>query len=250
MKISVNWMTKCYCLHLDKYVTMLNGNRGTVGPAALQNMFLAEEIRDLVSSGFLTVSHHTISASAASSRPGGGSSEYISRLVQVSSKQASGSLGSAGGADALISAGVGSGTLHQQASTTSNELSSSHPRDIGSFIHSSDNIQFEASLPSTGPYLRLVDSARSHFMSLLLRSTYKEAPVDHLRQRWNGGTFNNSISLAKRSRGESGGVLPGNTRKWRDLSGLTFDWILGECVSAGLVELFETGAIGRGLRAR
>ena len=243
-------MAKSYCLFLDKYVTMLNGNHGNVDSAVLRNLFLAEEIRDLVYGGFLTVSHHTISASAASSRPGDGSSEFISRLVQASSKQASGSLGSVGGLDALISAGVGGGNLHQQASSA-NALSSPNSRDIGSSAESYDNIQFEASLPSTGPYLRLVDSARRHFMSLLLRSKYKEAPVNLLRQRWNGGTFNNnSISLAKRSRGEFGGVLPGNTRKWKDLSGLAFDWILGECVSAGLVELFETGTVGRGLRAR
>jgi hypothetical protein len=77
-----------------------------------------------------------------------------------------------------------------------------------------------------------------------------------LRERWDGGAAesgNNSNSseanAARRNRGEFAGVLPGRTRKWKQFYGITFEWILGECVGAGLVEVFDTGSVGRGVRA-
>ena len=75
--------------------------------------------------------------------------------------------------------------------------------------------------------------------------------MDLLRHRWDGGVAGQDpISQAKRARGEFAGVLPGATRKWRTYHGLRFEWVLGECVAAGLLELFETGTIGRGVRVR
>jgi hypothetical protein len=44
-------------------------------------------------------------------------------------------------------------------------------------------------------------------------------------------------------------VLPGRTRKWKDFHGLKFEWVLAECLGAGLVEVFETGSVGLGVRA-
>ena len=111
--------------------------------------------------------------------------------------------------------------------------------------------QLAFSLPSTGSYLRLANSARVHLMSFLSRCKFKEAPVDLLRHRWDGGVAGpDPVSQAKRARGEFAGVLPGATRKWRTYHGLKFEWVLGECVAAGLLELFETGTVGRGVRVR
>ena len=50
------------------------------------------------------------------------------------------------------------------------------------------------------------------------------------------------------ARGEYFGVLPGRTKKWKEFYGLSFDWLLAEAVSTALVELFETGSVGRGVR--
>ena len=106
------------------------------------------------------------------------------------------------------------------------------------------------SVPNIGPYLRLLNAARSHLIELLGRSQFKEAPLDLLRERWDGAVeSDNRVSNAKRARGEFAGILPGQTKKWKDLYGLSFDWALEECLGAGLVELFETRSVGYGVRA-
>jgi hypothetical protein len=98
--------------------------------------------------------------------------------------------------------------------------------------------------------LKLVANARAHLLSLLGKSKFKEAPESLLRQRWDGGiAADDAQSTARRNRGEFAGVLPGRTKKWKQFYGISFEWILGECVGAGLVEVFDTGSIGRGVRA-
>lgn len=109
---------------------------------------------------------------------------------------------------------------------------------------------FSIAVPATGPFLKLVANARAHLLSLLGKSRFREAPESLLRQRWDGGIAGEDAqSAARRSRGEGAGVLPGRTRKWKQFYGISYDWILGECVGAGLVEVFDTGSIGRGVRA-
>lgn len=105
------------------------------------------------------------------------------------------------------------------------------------------------SLPNTGTYLRLLGAGRAHLLALLRRSSCNEAPLGLLRDRWNGSVESDkSFHLAKRARGEFAGVLPGKTKKWKDLYGMQFHWVLEEAVGAGLVELFETGSVGPGIR--
>ena len=105
------------------------------------------------------------------------------------------------------------------------------------------------SIPNMGPYLRLLGSARSRLMALLKKSSYREAPVYLLRDRWDGAVeSDSSFSVAKRARGESTGVLPGRTKKWKELYGLDFRWALEEALGAGLIELFDTGSVGPAAR--
>lgn len=105
------------------------------------------------------------------------------------------------------------------------------------------------SLPNTGPYIRLLDAGRSHLMSLLKKSDSHEVPTYLLRDRWDGSVeTGSSFFAAKRARGESSGVLPGKTKKWKDLCGMNFRWALEEALGAGLIELFETGSVGPGVR--
>ncbi|KAL1847077.1 hypothetical protein Plec18170_008853 [Paecilomyces lecythidis] len=105
------------------------------------------------------------------------------------------------------------------------------------------------SLPNTGTYLRLLGQGRSHLVDLLKKSKFHEAPLYLLRDRWDGAVESDTRSaLAKRARGESTGVLPGRTKKWKQLYGMHFDWVLEEAVGAGLIEVFDTGSVGPGVR--
>lgn len=105
------------------------------------------------------------------------------------------------------------------------------------------------SLPNTGTYLRLLGTGRAHLLSLLRRSSCGEAPLGLLQDRWDGAVeTGKSFNLAKRARGEFAGILPGKTKKWKDLYGLRFRWVLEEALGAGLVEIFETGSVGPGIR--
>ncbi|KAF7718377.1 Uncharacterized protein PECH_001026 [Penicillium ucsense] len=105
------------------------------------------------------------------------------------------------------------------------------------------------SLPNTGTYLRLLGAGRAHLIALLRRSPCSEAPLSLLKDRWDGAVeTEKSFHLAKRARGEFAGILPGRTKKWKDLYGMQFRWALEEALGAGLVEIFETGSVGPGIR--
>ncbi len=43
-------------------------------------------------------------------------------------------------------------------------------------------------------------------------------------------------------------MLPGRTKKWKQFYGMRFEWVLEECLGTGVVELFETGSVGMGVR--
>jgi hypothetical protein len=107
------------------------------------------------------------------------------------------------------------------------------------------------SLPSTGAYLKLLTNARQQLLNLLkqISPRYRESTLELLREKWDGNIPTDAASRAKRMRGEGSAVLPGKTKKWKEFWGLEFDWVLAECVGSGLVELFETGSVGIGVRA-
>lgn len=152
-------------------------------------------------------------------------SASLSALSTAGSRHASGSLGAVGGASATQHMHGGTG---QRISTTT---------------------YYNFSLPNTGSHTRLLIEARTHLLSLLKRSKYKEAPLDLLRERWDGGIVGKpDIADKKKARGEFAGILPGRTKKWKQFHGLRFEWILEECIGAGLIELFETGSVGRAAR--
>ncbi|PQE27966.1 Serine-threonine kinase 19 protein [Rutstroemia sp. NJR-2017a WRK4] len=184
-----------------------------------------ESAKAFVYAGFLTLSASHYTTTDHFSRPGDGSKGTLTSLNSIS-RAASGSLAAVGGEGALHAAG-GSGGGARLAG----------------------HGDFSLSLPGTGQFLKLLSGARSHFASLLAKSKYRETPESLLRQRWDGGIEGNDVaSAAKRSRGEFAGVLPGKTSKWKRHFGLSFEWVLEECVGAGLVEVFNTRSIGRGVR--
>ncbi|GLB12406.1 hypothetical protein AtubIFM57258_010088 [Aspergillus tubingensis] len=124
------------------------------------------------------------------------------------------------------------------------------PHEVGANPRSSSTTAtLFLSLPNTGPYLRLLSAGRSHLLSLLKRSSSNEVPVYLLRDRWDGAVESEkSFSVAKRVRGEFSGILPGRTKKYKDLYGMNFRWALEEALGAGLVEIFDTGSVGPGVR--
>lgn len=208
----------------EKFLALLRGH-----PTALKlpTRLPENEVRELMKAGFITSSTPSCSNTDAFSRPGDGSRGTLTSINSIS-KAGSGSLAAVGGEGAVHAAG-GSGGGAKSISTHG---------------------EYDLALPATGPFLKLLSSARAHLLSLLSKSKYREAPETLLHQRWDGGiATENDASIARRNRGEFDGVLPGRTRKWKQFSGISFEWILGECVGAGLVEVFNTGSVGRGIRA-
>ena len=207
-----------------------------LGPGALK----PAEVEELVRAGFLTthhsggvVSYNAISSTMRSyARP---EDRITLTSLETVSRQAAGSLGTVGGAGALRNAGgSGGGSLSVMASATS------------------PSTEYKLAAPGAGSFLKLVSAALDHLVSLLGKSRFREVPELVLRERWDGGIAkieDARHAAAKKARGEFSGVLAGQTRKWRQFYGLTFDWVLQEAVGAGLVEVFETGSIGRGVRA-
>lgn len=154
--------------------------------------------------------------------------------ITTISRQASGTIAAVGGEAAFNDIGGGGSTR-----TFNSESSSGGYRN-----------ELTLSVPNMGVCLRLINDARTHLLDLLGKSKYREAPLYLLRERWDGAVESGSkASREKRIRGEFAGILPGKTRKWKLFYGLNFDWVLEECVGAGLIELFDTGSVGHGVRA-
>ncbi|KAI1779490.1 serine-threonine protein kinase 19-domain-containing protein [Hypoxylon cercidicola] len=218
----------------DSLMTFLKENPGTqtIGRNALR----ASEIEQLIRAGFITshltgVIHHGSMSNTMNlySRP---EDRVTLTSLDIVSKQPTGSLGAVGGDGALHKAGgSGGGSLSLSGRGT-------------------DATEMKLAVPGNGTFLKLLSSALEHFVSLLGKSRYREAPETVLRDRWDGGIAKEEARYAaKRSRGEFAGILPGQTRKWRQFYGLSFDWVLREAVGSGLVEVFETRSVGRGIRA-
>jgi len=209
----------------------------------------SRNVDELIKAGFLT-SHHTGATSFASmsetmnlySRP---EDRGTLTSLDVVSRQATGSLGAVGGEAAVYMAGGSAGGSSQHHHQLSRGISSG-----GNHVAATD---LKLAVPGNGTFLKLVSAALEHMISLLTKanSKFRELPESVLRDRWNGGISKDEARYAaKRARREFAGILPGQTRKWRQFNGLAFDWVLQEAVGSGLVEVFETGSVGRGIRAR
>lgn len=196
-------------------------------PAALnisQSSVSASDAKSLMHAGFLTSATSSWTSIDVFSKPGDGSKGTLTSIDSIS-KAASGSLAAVGGGGAVHSAGGTGGGAKMQGGS------------------------YSLAIPSIGPYLKLLTSARSHLLSLLSKSKFREMPQSMLHERWDGGiSGEDAASVARKGRGQFTGVLPGRTRKWKHFSGISFDFILEECVGAGLVEVFETRSVGRGVR--
>ncbi|RYP06068.1 hypothetical protein DL764_003358 [Monosporascus ibericus] len=223
----------------DAFVAYMKGNTGmqTVGGESLSKI----QTSQLIQAGFLTA-HHTGITSYASmsstmnlySRP---EDKGTLTSLETVSRQPAGSLGTVGGEGAVHNAGGSGGRTR----STSAAASAAHSSGAAT--------ELKLAVPGNGTFLTLLSAALEHLVWLLGRSRFREVPESVLRDRWVGGVVGGEARHAgKHSRGEFAGVLPGQTRKWRQFYGLSFDWVLREAVGSGLVEVFETGSVGRGVR--
>lgn len=197
--------------------------RGEIGSEELEK----GQLDVLVKAGFLTSSALDAGEMVrGGSRPTGllGTSRTLEHLAMAPT----GSLDAVGGGAAQMVTGSG----------VTPGVSSSQPANETPRI----------SVPNNGAFVKLLRTSTDHLIRLLeQRSAVREMPEYALREAWDGGL--ETASGAKRARGEFSGVLPGRTRKWKDYWGLRFEWVLEEAVGAGIVEVFETGSVGRGVRA-
>ena len=194
------------------------------------------QISTLMGAGFLTSTSSFNGSLDLFNRPYSASAGTLTSIASIS-KAASGTPAAVGGEGAIYDVG-GRGGIRQ----SSPHCETQHTSRAGAAA-------YQLSLPGIGPYLRLLTDARSHLVSLIRKSHYQEVPLYLLKERWEGSVSGDDpAARAKKYRGEFAGVLPARTRKWRQFYGLSLDWVLAESLGAGLIEVFETGTVGRAVR--
>lgn len=214
----------------EKYTRLL-GEHPT-SPTIPASAFESTEAAELVAAGFLTSTSALLNDTELFNRPGAWT---LGTPSSIATSAATGTLAAVGGHGAVHEGGGGGGGLHAASRSR---------------IKITGELTF--SLPATGSYLRILTEARAHLLQLLTKSSpkYKENIKAMLRERWDGGIpAEDPASRAKRARGEWTGVLPGKTKKWKSFYGMDFGWILEECLGSGVVECFNTGSVGLGVRA-
>jgi len=208
----------------NKYISLLKENKSQM-INSLQ--FDREEIPELVSSGFITLSSALSNHIDVRNKTG-------QSIADNSIIAPTGSIEAVGGQNVIQLHGNISNSL-----TTNDDNKIKIKGNLLTF-----------SLPNTGIYLKLITEAKQYLLSLIIKMSpkYKEGLKDLLRERWDGNTPTVNDN-AKRIRGDwTGVILPGRTKKWKDYYGLTFEFILNECLGSGAVECFETGSVGLGVR--
>ena len=152
---------------------------------------------------------------------------------------------------------------------------------------SSSRSALTVSLPNIGSYLNLITTARTYLIHLLTSTTTSGLlPLSLLKERWDGSQVDPStpqqtpptpslcppfiadtsasapkisplttptpppapLTLTTENTGTKPSPPPGKLKKWKHFHGLAFEWVLLECIGAGMVELFETGSVGIGVR--
>ncbi|KAF5562923.1 hypothetical protein FPHYL_5432 [Fusarium phyllophilum] len=85
------------------------------------------------------------------------------------------------------------------------------------------------SVPGHGRHLKLATATVDWVRDSLRRTRWGEGPESWLKERFEGGGLYGP--------------------RWKELWGVEWPWVLGEAVGLGVVEVFETGSVGRGVRA-
>ncbi|PNP49308.1 hypothetical protein THARTR1_09916 [Trichoderma harzianum] len=165
---------------------------------------------ELVRAGFLTSSLKAAPGTTLHVRP-----EDRTTLTSIHhvSRFASGSVSAVGGQNALHLAGGSGGA----------------PTLTGSSLASAEASDFRIAVPGHGRYLKLAEGAVDWLREMLDKTRWGEAPEVWFRERFEGGGLYGT--------------------RWKDFWGVEWEWVLGQAVGLGIVEVFETGSVGRGVRA-
>ncbi|KAK3310192.1 serine-threonine protein kinase 19-domain-containing protein [Chaetomium strumarium] len=189
----------------------------------------AGEVDALVRAGFLTAGHEQGSGGGGKGLYARPEERYAMISLEAVARAAAGSVAAVGGERVLHAAG-GTGARSMGGS--------------GAVAG-----EFSVAVPGSGVFLKLASAAVEHLAELLHKTQHREMSESDLREKWDGGVVGSSdATLAKKARGEFAGVMPGRTKKWKQFHGLAFGWVLQEAVGAGLVEVFDTRSVGRGVR--
>lgn len=126
------------------------------------------------------------------------------------SQFASGTVSAVGGRNAIHLAGGGGG-------------------GVKSSQEEEDREDFRVAVPGHGRYLKLGEGAVDWIRDILGRTRWGEAPEEWLKERFEGGGLYGP--------------------RWKEFWGLEWQWVIGMAVGLGVVEMFETGSMGKGVRA-
>ncbi|KAK6350859.1 hypothetical protein TWF718_004041 [Orbilia javanica] len=138
-------------------------------------------------------------------------------------------------------------TLSSLSSISSNNRNASNlPSTISTSSKSKNNyIEYTITPPSLGLLTNLYSSTKSHLLDILRHCPHRQATIEFVREKWDGGVSKNKGSIRKKKDGEV--KFEGRTRKWRDHKGVTVEWVLGGLLGSGVVEGFGKGW-GRGVK--
>jgi hypothetical protein len=84
-------------------------------------------------------------------------------------------------------------------------------------------------VPGHGRYLKLADGVVDWVRDVLSKTKWGEGPESWLKERFEGNGLYGT--------------------RWKDFWGVEWEWVLGQAVGLGVVEVFETGSVGKGVRA-
>ncbi|OBT70147.1 hypothetical protein VE03_00372 [Pseudogymnoascus sp. 23342-1-I1] len=205
----------------EAYIALLRAH-----PTALKlprSSLSQDAAKQLMQAGFITAATPSWTAANVFSAPGEGARGTLASLTSIASA-ARGGVGKVG-SEGVVHAAGGSGG---RAGVMEGGMG-----------------DYSVTVPNAGAYIKLLTGARTYLVEGLLGKTrWREMTEGGLRERWEGGV----VDGGGRGEGKGKGVPRGRTRWWRGFWGVEFGWVLRECVGAGMVEVFETGCVGRGVR--
>lgn len=172
------------------------------------------QVDELVRAGFLTSCSTAVPGNTLHVRP-----EDRTTLTSIEhvSRFASGTVSAVGGQNAIHLAGGGGG------GGGANGQRRHHHADAAEMS------SFRIALPGHGRYLKLADGAVDWVREALGRTTWGEGPEAWLRERFEGNGLYGT--------------------RWKDFWGVEWEWVLGHAAGLGVVEVFDTGSVGKGVRA-
>ncbi|EFY86880.1 hypothetical protein MAC_07096 [Metarhizium acridum CQMa 102] len=88
---------------------------------------------------------------------------------------------------------------------------------------------FRIAVPGHGRFLKLADGAVDWVREALGKTKWGEGPESWLKEKFEGNGLYGT--------------------RWKEFWGVEWEWVLGQAVGLGVVEVFETGSVGKGVRA-